>query len=150
MKLCRQEHFRSVRPADPDLNGTRWPQDKAVRILASSGRTAHANQLNFTAQRCKFSLAGTRFTEFCLPNAGNIFVGLTPRRLNAFRCPGVEALISLKLSDRPMETSFRATVERLESRAKELRTAARRFAPGRTRWLHLGSTGEARCARAAS
>ena len=134
-----------IGPADPDLNGTEWPQDKVVGIFASPGRTAHANQLKFTAQRSKFSLAGKRFAESCLPASGNIFVGLTPGRSNAFRCSGVEVLVSLKLSDGPMETSFGATVERLASRAKELR-----IAPSRRRWLHLGSTGEARCARAAS
>ena len=42
-------------------------------------------RLNFTAQKRKFSLAGTRFVESYLPASGNIFAGLTPRRSNAFR-----------------------------------------------------------------
>ena len=82
-----------------------------------------APKLNFTAQKHKFSLSGTRFAESYLPAAGNIFAGLTPMRSNAFRCMGVGATASLKLSDSPMETSFRTTVERSASKARKLCTA---------------------------
>ena len=80
------------------------------------------SRLNFPAQKGEFLLAGTRFSGSYLPAFGNMLLGLTPRRSNAFRCPGVGAAASLKLSDPPMETSFRTTVERSASRVWKLCT----------------------------
>ena len=59
-----------------------------------------------------------------------MFLGLTPRRSNAFRCVGVGAAASSKLSDSPMETSFRTTVKRSASRVWKLCTAVASRASG--------------------
>ena len=112
--------------------------------------------LNFTAQKGEFPLAGTRFAESYLPAFGNMLLGSAPRRSNAFCCPGVGAVTSLKLSESPIETSFSATVERSASRVWKLCTAVSsgaRFCAALARAEGeglAGSTGEARCARAAS
>ena len=63
------------------------------------------------------------------------------------RCRGLDQLEAFGSTDGDL---VQGNGREIGEQAKELRTAARRFAPGRTRWLHLGSTGEARCARAAS
>jgi len=84
-------------------------------------------RLNFTAQNRKFSFAGKRFAESCLPASGNILDGLTPKRSNAFRCVDVGAAASLKLSDSPIKTSFRTTAQRSASRARKLCKSGARF-----------------------
>ena len=109
--------------------------------------------LNFTAQKRKFSLAGTRCAESCLPAFGNMLLGSAPRRSNAFRCLCVGAAASSKLSESPMETSFSTTVERSASRVWKLCTAVASgvlmlAALARAEGDGLaGSTGEARRAR---
>lgn len=99
-------------------------------------------RLNFTPQKRKFSLSGTRFADSCLPATGNIFAGLMSRRSNASCCAGVGSAANLMLPDSPTETSFRAMVERSVRRAKKAvhgcgarRTLAHRFASGRRRGL---------------
>jgi len=88
--------------------------------------------------------------ESYLPAAENGLAELMSERSNAFFCPGVGAVTSLKLSDPPMKTSFRATVERSVSRMWKLCTAVlsgvllRVALPRVEGKSFAGSTGEAR------